>query len=347
MGLGSIMNSPSRLFVDAQISLAEKRRFLSEPKNYPHAPLEVSVIETHMALVFLAGDTVFKLKKPVRFPFLDFSTLAAREAMCRAELRLNRRLNDGLYIGVRALKITPAGALTFGEGAIVDWLVEMRRLPEDRMLDRLIVEKKAGNNEIELLSRKLAAFYRRAASSAISPSNYHDRFLREQKENRRVLALRPFSIDRARAMAILDRLDRKLVDHKGLFEQRVTSRKIVDGHGDLRPDHICFTNSIAIFDCLEFNAALRQVDPFDELAFLGMECALLGDDSFGPSLIASMGEKLNDPIPHELLALYSAWRAALRARLALAHLLDPCPRAPEKWEPLAMRYLALAEEALK
>ncbi|WP_246206883.1 hypothetical protein [Methylocystis heyeri] len=341
------MNAGPGPFQDAQVSLSDKRRFLSDRGSYPHAPREVSVVETHMALVFLAGDKVFKLKKPVRFPFLDFSTLEAREAMCREELRLNRRLNDGLYIGVLSLKLSPAGGLTFGEGEVVDWLVEMRRLPAERMLDRLIDRREAGNEEIGLLCRKLAGFYGRAARSAISPAEYYDRFLREQRENRRIIESRPFAIDRARANAVLDRLDDRLCRNRALLEQRAASGRVVDGHGDLRPEHICFAADLAIFDCLEFNAALRQVDPFDELAFLGMECALLGDGSFGRKVIAGVGAALEDSVRPELVSLYAAWRAALRARLALAHLLDSHPRLPEKWEPLAARYLALAESALR
>ena len=123
--------------------------------------------------------------------------------------------------------------------------------------------------------------------------------------------------------------------------------RVVDGHGDLRPEHICFTEEIAIFDCLEFNAELRQVDPFDELAFLGVECALLGATVLGAEVIAQVGALLRDSPSQRLISLYSAWRAVLRARLAVAHLLDPLPRLPEKWEPLASRYLALAEAALR
>ncbi len=340
------MNSASRFFAAAQVSLAEKARFLSDPKSYPHTPREIIVIETHMALVFLAGETVLKLKKPVRFPFLDFSTLAAREAMCREELRLNRRLNDGLYVGVRPVRLSAAGALNFEDGAIVDWLVEMRRLPKERMLDEMIRRKEVGPEEVELLSQKLSGFYRHAKPSAISPADYFNRFVREQSENHRVLESRSFAVDHGRAVTILEKLDESLYVHRALLEERVNSGRIVDGHGDLRPEHICFAKEIAIFDCLEFNVELRQVDPFDELAFLGMECALIGDPFFGEQIIARVGENLVAPVPRALVSLYSAWRAALRARLALAHLLDPRPRLPRKWEPLATRYLALAESAL-
>jgi aminoglycoside phosphotransferase family enzyme len=120
----------------------------------------------------------------------------------------------------------------------------------------------------------------------------------------------------------------------------------VDGHGDLRPEHICFADPIAIFDCLEFNSELRQVDPFDELAYLGMECALLGAPLLGPKIIARVAARLGESSPDKLVPLYTAWRSVLRARLAVAHLLDAVPRCPEKWEPLASGYLNLADRAL-
>jgi len=133
---------------------------------------------------------------------------------------------------------------------------------------------------------------------------------------------------------------------RALLEERVRLGHIVDGHGDLRPEHICFADPIAIFDCLEFSSELRQVDPFDELAYLGMESAQLRAPALGPRIIAEVADRLGESSPHQLVSLYTAWRAVLRARLAVAHLLDPVPRRPERWEPLASRYLHLAEQAL-
>jgi uncharacterized protein len=341
------MASTSRTGAPAGVGLADKVRFLSAPAAYPRAPAEVRVVETHMSFVFLAGEKAYKLKKPVTFPFLDFSTAQAREAMCREELRLNRRLTVDVYLGVRALTLSAKGEMAIdGAGVAVDWLVEMRRLPNDRMLDHLLSEGRIGSAEIDRLAQRLADFYRQADRSTIGPGDYLGRFVREQSKNRDILTCREFAVDHGRSDLILDRLDQRLAADRALLEERVRRSRIVDGHGDLRPEHICFVDPIAIFDGLEFNAELRQVDPFDELAFLGVECALLGQPTFGAALAAKVGALLADPAPARLIALYGASRAVLRARLALAHLLDPVPRLPEKWEPLASRYLALAEAAL-
>ena len=329
------------------ISTADKVRFLSESSTYPRSPQNIALVETHMSFVFLAGERAYKLKKPVRSPLLDFSTLHAREINCREEVRLNRRLAPHVYLGVVPLKLSTEDRLSLSDdGAIVDWLVEMRRLPSDRMLDRMLADGGLDGMLIDDLCKTLGDFYGRANRSTISPADYATRFFREQAENRSILTRRDFALDHGRIPILLDRLDACLTTNRPVLEQRVHLGRIVDGHGDLRPEHICFTDPIAIFDCLEFNKELRQVDPFDELAFFGVECAQLEALALGPKIIAKVAERFGEPAPDQLISLYAAWRAVLRARLSVAHLLDPVPRRPEKWEPLASRYLNLAERAL-
>jgi len=332
---------------DPTAALAATLALLRNPESYPEKPARIDSIETHMSWVFLTDTTAYKLKKPVRYDYLDFSTPALRRRFCEEELRLNRRLAPSVYRGVVPITSGPAGELHIdGTGHAVDWLVEMRRLPHKRMLDHLLREGRLTDAEIDALAQRLADFYRLAERSNVTPGDYLGRFFDEQAKNRDILTCREFALDHGRATLILDRLDARLVADRPLLEERVHARRIVDGHGDLRPEHICFDDPIAIFDCLEFNAALRQVDPFDELAFLGMECAQLGAPHIGTKLQAKLSGLLGDPAPARLISLYAAWRAMLRARLTLAHLLDPAPRLPEKWEPLASRYLALAEAAL-
>ncbi|WP_232845637.1 hypothetical protein [Aurantimonas marina] len=325
-----------------------KVRFLSEPAAYDHAPADVLVTETHMSWVFLAGDLVYKLKKPVRFPFLDFTTLAAREANCREEVRLNRRLAPQTYLGTAPLTQDDSGDLALdGRGTVVDWLVVMRRLPADRMFDRMLDEDQIGATETSRIADLLARFYRTADHPALDPAAYVDRLLAQQADNRAILTNRAFAVDPARLPEVLDELDQRMAADRPLIEDRARTGRIVEGHGDLRPEHICLTDPIVVFDCLEFSPELRLVDPFDELAFLGLECRILGAPSIGPALIEQVADQLGDRPPPRLVAFYTAFRAVLRARLSLAHLLDAAPREPAKWEPLASRYLAVAEESLR
>lgn len=345
--MGSDLPSGQNAALHGLPSTADKVRFLSRPSAYPEAPREVTRVETHMSFVFLAGERAYKLKKPVRFRFLDFSTLGAREANCREEVRLNRRLAPNVYLGIVALTISKSGDLSLGgAGAVVDWLVEMQRLPHDLMLDKMLLEGQLEAANVDRLCSTLANFYEKADRSTIAPGDYVLRFFREQAESCNILTRRDFAVDHGRVPAFLDRLEARLTANRSFLEERVRTGRVVDGHGDLRPEHICFRDPIAIFDCLEFNSELRQVDPFDDLAFLGVECALLGAPSLGRELCRKIAKRLGEAAPERLISLYAACRAVLRARLAIAHLLDEAPRQPEKWEPLANRYLILAETAL-
>jgi len=310
----------------------------------------VETIETHMSWVFLVGEHVLKLKKPVRFPYLDFSTLDAREFHCREELRLNLRLAPDVYLGLLALQwrdgklaLVPEGRLTPG-GRTLDWLVLMRRLPAARTLASMAAEGRASGAEVDALVGVLSRFYRNQPSIAIDPREYRERFQREQASNCEVLLRPQFSL-RGAAPALAG-LDRALEHCDTLLRERAANGRIVEGHGDLRPEHVFLLSPPVVIDCIEFNAALRQVDPFDELSFLALECAMNGAAWIGTRLVDACAAALGDAPPPALLQLYTAYRALLRARLAIAHLLDPQPRTPARWAPLAERYVDRCLQAL-
>jgi aminoglycoside phosphotransferase family enzyme len=327
--------------------LDDKVRFLRSSSSYPHGPDEVIAKETHMSWVFLAAEKAFKLKKPVRYSYLDFSTLAARETYCREEIRLNRRLAPGVYQGVRALMRSPSGSLALdGGGEVVDWLVEMRRLPAERMLDARLKEGAVDGTDLASLAGILAEFYRNADHPPIDPEKPFRHFADETEMNRAVLLRPEFLAGEFQVEVLLARVEAALLNSRARLRERALRGHIVDGHGDLRPEHICLTDPVVIFDRLEFSADLRLVDPFDELSFLGLECAILAAPRVGPDLIRRVAGLLGEDVPRDLVGLYTALHAVLRARLSLAHLLDPVPREPAKWMPQARRYLALAEEAL-
>lgn len=336
-------------------TLTEKLCFLSQPDAYPHAPASVSMIETHMSFVFLADTRCFKLKKPMRYPFLDFSTPAARAHNCREEVRLNRRLAPDVYLGVEPLSFSPADGFYLSaphidqpaDARVVDWLVEMRRLPAQDMLEARIKQGCVADAQIDDLCTLLTDFYRKTTPTRLAAQDYYARFIDEQRINRDILARPYFAFDQNQINDLLDELDATLRDCREMFLARIDCGGVVDGHGDLRPEHICLTHPIVIFDCLEFNAALRQVDPFDELAYLGVECAALGAPQIGDRIMAGFAARAPTPPPQRLIACYAAWRAMLRARLSVAHLLEPTPRQPAKWKPQAQIYLSIAARHLK
>ena len=329
------------------VSLEEKVVFLGSPAAFPESTDPVEMKETHMSCVFLAGDTVLKLKKPAKYPFLDFSTVAAREFNCREEIRLNRRLAPDTYIGVVPLTLEPDGKLALnGVGEVVDWLVKMRRLPADRMLDSAIKNGTVTRGEVEAVADRLATFYERAAPANLTPQEFITGIVNELAVNEEVLTMPEFDLPRATLRTVLNSIQDFVARDSRMLLNRVENGHIVEGHGDLRPQHVCLVDPPVIIDCLEFNRSLRLIDPFDELTFLGLECELLGASWIGNLLIERCAGALGGAPDDRLLAFYAAFRATLRARLALAHLLEPEPRQPEKWVPRAKQYIAIAERAV-
>jgi aminoglycoside phosphotransferase family enzyme len=331
----------------AELALATKVAFLSRPDSYGLGPGAVVRRETHMSWVFLAGDRVYKLKKPVRFPYLDFSTIARREAACRAELRLNRRLAPDIYLDVMPLVESSRGLSIGGAGTPVDWLVMMKRLDERFMLDHMIETQRVRPAQLDQLAATLAHFYRSATPVFLSPATHLADWAQGLAYNRRVL-LDPRLRLPAGLVRRVDWAQRRFLQRRGhLIVARLRHRRVVDGHGDLRPEHIWLDDRIRIIDCLEFNDRLRVVDPFDEIAFLSMECERLGAAWAGDYLESRMKRLLRDGPADELFTFYRCHRATLRARLAIAHLSEVHPRTPEKWRPLAVAYLKLADESAR
>lgn len=324
-------------------TLAEKVAFLSRADAYPHAPAGVIPRESHMSWVFLAGQRVYKLKKPVKFPYLDFSTLARREAACRAEFALNRRLARDVYLGVVPLLDSGRGlVLDQGPGTVVDWLVVMRRLDEARMLDHSIATARLTPADLDRLVILLSSFYRHADRVMITADAHLIEWWRSLAYNRRVLLDSRVRLADGLVRTI-DRVQRRfLFEHGGLLKDRIRRRAVVDGHGDLRPEHIWLGDPPRIIDCLEFNPVLRANDPFDEIAFLMLECERLGASWACGYLYRRMMRALPMSPPVPLFLFYRSHRAMLRARLAIAHLLEPNPRTPERWPALARTYLRLA-----
>jgi uncharacterized protein len=326
-----------------RVTTAEKVRFLASLDAYPGSRGPVTVEETHMSWVFLVDERVYKLKKPVRYPFLDFTTLEVRKANCREEVRLNRRLAPEVYLGVVALNVGANGRLAIdGDGEIVDWLVKMRRLPADRMLDRAIAAGTTARQEVNAVARRLSQFYLDTEPIAIGGDDYVRQFAHEQAINRETLTERGFDLDRDRVEQALSCADEVLHGPAGTLQQRAEAGRIVEGHGDLRPEHICLVHPPVIIDCLEFSRRLRLVDPLDELLFLTLECQRLGAGWIGELILAHYVEGSKDRPTDELASFYWSYRACLRARLSLVHLLEPDPRTPEKWLPLARHYIDIA-----
>ena len=325
-------------------TLDAKVEALRQTSIYPEKPSRVTALETHMSWVFLTDDRAYKLKKPVRYEFLDFSTIEARRHDCEEELRLNRRLAKDVYLDVVPLAADANGNLHVGgDGVAVDWLVKMRRLPAERTLQEAIRNNSYTEDDIARVASLLSRFYKQANCVEVGVAEYRERFVRDIQANEAELgkAAHQLAIGQVRHVHAAQR--HFLEGRKELFDARVLEGRIIEAHGDLRPEHVYLGPEPVITDCLEFNLQFRTLDPADELAFLAMECARLGAPSIEPILLNTYREITGDQPPEALIAFYKGVRACLRAKLALWHLRESTVREPDKWRGLAARYLRIAE----
>jgi aminoglycoside phosphotransferase family enzyme/predicted kinase len=327
---------------DSAARLRAALAFLGRPDSYPGGTDTVAVVETHMSWVFLTDLHAWKLKKPVMTADADLRDVAARLRNAVDELQVNRRLAPDVYVGAFPLILDTAGRLTFdGDGEAVDWLVKMRRLPERRMLERLLRRGEVASADVDALATRLCAFYRSARPIGTTTRDYVRKFTDS------IAALRTELLDPGCALPadLVEHVCARLLDalsSTGAFDARVRANRIVEGHGDLRPEHICVSASPQIIDGLEFSLALRAVDPVDEIAFLALECERLGAPAIAARMLEAYRERSGDAAPAPLVRFYQCYRACVRATLAIRHLQGPAPREALKWTARAKDYLELS-----
>ena len=292
-------------------------QFLSRPESYPHPVQEILRRETHVSHVFLAGRFAYKLKKPVTFPFLDASSLTRRKRFCQLELSLNRRLAPSTYLGIVPVVHTAGGLRLGGKGAVIEWLVKMRRLPEDRMMDRLVTQRRVGRRDMERVADRLIPFFGRAARSRAI-----DRYGRPAQVAELVLGnlreCQPF------VGTFLDEVDRQRIERafqqflalqEPVLARRVAERRVIDGHGDLRCENICLTDPVNIFDCVEFQPAFRCGDAVNDLSFLLMDLEFRGRPDLADVLVRRYRKAVHDPTLDVVLPFYKCHRSLVRGKV--------------------------------
>ncbi|MGX4640380.1 hypothetical protein [Massilia sp. SYSU DXS3249] len=328
--------------------LDTKLAFLRLPGSFPEATSRVEARETHMSWVFVLDTHVYKLKKPVRYDCLDFRTLASRRFFCGEELRLNRRLAPDVYLGVVALNLDGEGKLNLGgPGRTVDWLVRMRRLPGERMLDALIREGGLREGDIDRIAATLAGFYGQLPPESPEPRRFRRRLCRHIEED--AAGLRAAGAGAGLPESLIDAIAHAqlgaVAQLRDVFDARLRAGRVVEGHGDLRPEHVCLEGVVTIIDCLEFARILRVQDITDEIAYLALECERLGAPAEGAHLLECFAQRSGDRPPPELVSFYKSYRATSRAHIAIRHLLEP-QADPAHWTRRAAQYLRLAESHL-
>lgn len=319
--------------------------FFTNPSSYPHPVETIAHRQTHVSHVFLAGDFAYKLKKTVRFPFLDASTLALRRKWYRLEIALNRRLAPDIYLGVTPVVETAQGWRLGGKGTVVESVVRMRRLPERRMLDQLVRRGEVGSRDMAHIAQMLIRFFARAARSRRidrygSPERVAELVLGNLRE------CRPFvgTLLSERDRAVLEAAYRQFLTlRKPILLRRVREGRIIDGHGDLRCENICLTDPVTIFDCVEFQPAFRCGDLVNDFSFLVMDLEFRGRDDLARVLVDRYRAAIHDPTFDVVLPFYECHRSLVRGKVrALAWRQHPTSAEGRRLRELSRRHFALA-----
>lgn len=327
------------------VTPSEKVVFLNNKGNYPDNPTKIDTIETHMSWVFLSDDFVYKLKKPVKYNSLDLRTLEARFHNCKEEVRLNKRLGGDIYIGLTPLVINNAGRLQLdGHGMKIDWLVKMKRLPAKRMLDYTIAHKVEHPRLLGRAATILSAFYKNSHPAETDVNKYRNRIKKELIANEEELLSPDYSLPKTEIRDITSRQLNFTDRYSSVFDKRIQDGKIIEAHGDLRPEHICLITKPVFIDCLEFNRELRILDVAEELSYLAMECEMLGAPHVGVLFLETYEKISGDNIPLALIDFFKSKRASLRAKFTIWHIKEAQYRQDTQWVARAKRYLHKAQQ---
>jgi aminoglycoside phosphotransferase family enzyme/predicted kinase len=291
--------------------------FLRRPASYGlDESAAVETAETHISIVFLAGDFAYKLKRAVKFPYLDFSTAEARHAACEAELTLNRRTAPQLYLEMRAISRRPDGSIGWGrEGTPLDWVVVMRRFDQAKLFDRLA---RAGGLSAPLmydLAAHIAEFHRQAEPR---PDDGGAAAIREiAATNLRILRDRHAAgFDNAQIAALEARIGEQLVRVGPLLDARRARGKVRRCHGDLHLRNIClYDGKPLIFDCIEFSESIASVDVLYDLAFLPMDLSHYGEGRFANLVLNRYLDLSGEDDGLAAMPVFMALRAVIRAHV--------------------------------
>ncbi|MBP8301085.1 MAG: AAA family ATPase [Planctomycetes bacterium] len=303
---------------------------LSDPACYPDPPPAVQVLQTHLSVVCIAGERVYKLKKAKTLPFVDFSSLAARRTFCREEVRLNRRLCPDVYLGTCALRRTAAGLRFTAVGddeqqGDVDVAVVMKRLPADRMLDELVRHDAVPVAAIEALARQIAAFHASAARSPqVLQAGNPDQLAGFAKANFEELAAMPeHGVPPDLLTALASASAAEFARQLPILRTRAERGLVVDGHGDLHARNICMTEPATVYDCIEFAPAFRCGDVATENAFLVMDLRYRGAATLAAAYEDAYVRASGDHEQRDLLPLLCSYRAMVRAKVAALAAAEP------------------------
>jgi uncharacterized protein len=307
------------------------------PEAYPEQVSNIELVETYISYLFLTGSHVYKVKKPVDYGFLDFTTLEKRRYYCHQEVELNRRLSPDVYLGVVEIREQDGQYTIAGPGQTVEYAVKMLQLPKQRAMNALLREGKVTEGDIRRLTARIADFHRRAETSPeitrlggleVVWQNVEENFSQTEKFVGTCLSLDAFDDLVAYSRAFLE-------VKEGLFQRRAREGRIRDCHGDLHTAQIFLENGISIIDCIEFNDRFRCSDVAEDIAFLAMDLDYHQRTDLSRLLIETYVPESGDSGLLELLDFFKSYRAYVRGKVTSFRLDDPTLSEAEKRETLA------------
>ena len=322
-------------------------RALLESQAYPHKPQKIELVQTQMSFIFLTGEYVYKIKKSVNLGYLDYTTLEKRYFFCHQELELNRRLCPGAYLAVVPI-VEEKGELRIeGRGKAIEYAVKMKQLPQDRMMDVLLPRGQVTQEMIAKVAEKLVSFHQKAETNQkiaafgkldVIRQNTDENFAQTEKYI-------GISITAEEYQHIKNYTDNFIDSNTSLFDKRVKEGKIRDCHGDLHAAHVCFTDDICIYDCIEFNDRFRYSDVAAEIAFLAMDLDRYQQSGLSLHLVNTYVELSHDEELLKLLNFYKCYRAYVRGKVESFKLDDRYIPEEEKAKVLnaARSYFQLAK----
>jgi len=310
---------------------------LLKPEPYPHRPPKIQLVQTQMSFIFLTGEYVYKVKKPVDLGYLDYTTLEKRRFFCHQELELNRRLCPDAYLDVVAITRDNEGMHIEGRGRAIEYAVKMRQLPQHHMMDALLVQNQVTSEMVTKVAEKLADFHEKAeTNSRIAAFGKLDVICQNTDENfSQTEKYIDISIPRSQYERIKKYTNDFIHHNSALFSKRVNEKRIKDCHGDLHAAHVCFIDGICIYDCIEFNDRFRYSDVASEIAFLAMDLDRYQHRDLSQHLVNAYVELSHDRELLDLLNFYKCYRAYVRGKVESFKLDDPYISEEEKAGALA------------
>ena len=306
---------------------------LMTPEAYQEKPSKIELFQTHISFVFLTEKFVYKVKKPVNFGFLDFSTLDKRRFFCEKELQLNRRLCGDMYIEV--VPINKAASIKiYGPGETVEYALKMKRLPQEKIMTHLLEEDKVEKGLIDQIAKIIADFHSKAetnerissiGSLATIKINWDENFEQTRNVVGKTITTEDFEL-------ISKKVNHFMENNKALFEKRSKEGKIRDCHGDIHSGNIFITDKIYIFDAIEFNERFRYGDVVSDMAFLAMDLDFKEKGDLSEFFVEKYVDYSGDQELMKLLQFYKCYRAYVRGKVAGFKLGDPNVSDKEKKE---------------